>query len=453
MLDAQMVRGWEQSLEELHKWIGRRFKRAEPRERAYRYVKGLLSNVVRKNGWQLAEQAGESTPDGMQRLLSSAVWDVDGVRDDVRAHVVQHLGMPDGVLVLDETGFLKKGSHSVGVKRQYSGTAGGIENCQIGVFLAYSTARGHSLIDRELYLPKDWIEDRARRQEAAIPDDIVFATKPQLGQRMLERALANHVPHQWITGDAIYGDDRRLRAWLEEQRQGYVLGVTRDEMLYYDGARQRYDEIAATLPPDAWQQLSCGAGTKGERLYDWALVTWRRGNQAPDEMHAFLVRRNTTDPTDEAYFRVFAPAGTSWSSLVQVAGQRWTVEECLELAKGEVGLDQYEVRHWQGWYRHITLAMFALAFLVVVRQTAHQQEVEKKRGSCTAARHCAYRTRNPQTAPRPTLARQTGFPARAGLVALASSASVPCQARPLSSSATFPSPNAFTWLSAAVGLG
>jgi SRSO17 transposase len=439
MSDGQMVREWEQNLEGLHRRIGQRFKRREPRERAYRYLKGLLSTMVRKNGWQLAEQAGESRPDGMQRLLSRAVWDVDGVRDDGRAYVVEHLAMANGVVVLDETGFLKKGEHSVGVKRQYSGTAGGIENCQIGVFLAYATARGHALIDRELYLPRDWIDDPARRKQADVPEDIVFATKTQLGRRMLERAFAAQIPHQWITGDAIYGDDRRLRAWLEEQREWYVLGVTRDEMLYYDGARQRYDEIAATLPLEAWQQLSCGAGTKGERLYDWALVTWRRANQAPDAMHAFLVRRNITDPTDEAYFRVFAPAGTPLSTLVQVAGQRWTVEECFELAKGEVGLDQYEVRQWPGWYRHITLAMLALAFLVVVRQMVSQQEAQKKRVRFPATRYRPDGTRNSPLASRPPVAGQTALAVRVGLVALAACASVPGQTRPLSSSATFPS--------------
>ncbi len=354
-MNRQEVRRWERDLQELHRKIGQRFRRAEPRQRVYRYLQGLLSDVPRKNGWQLAEQAGERRPDGMQRLLSTAVWDVDGVRDDLQVYVVAHLGAEEGVLVLDETGFLKKGEHSVGVKRQYSGTAGGIENCQVGVFLAYSSPHGHALIDRALYLPKEWVADKARRAQADVPDTVVFAKKTELGRAMLERAFAARVPHQWVTGDAIYGDDRRLRDWLEKRKEWYLLGVTRDEMLYYDGTRRRYDEIAARLPVEAWQQLSCGAGTKGERLSEWALVTWKPWQQPDDEMHAFLVRRNLTDPTDEAYFRVFAPAGTPLSTLVQIAGWRWTAEECFEVAKSEVGLDEYELRSWQGWYRHMTL--------------------------------------------------------------------------------------------------
>jgi SRSO17 transposase len=336
-MNRQVVCKWERELQELHAKIGQRFKRVEPRERAYRYLKGLLSNVPRKNGWQLAEQAGEKRPDGMQRLLSTAVWDVDGVRDDLQAYVVAQLGTEDGTLVLDETGFLKKGEHSVGVKRQYSGTAGGIENCQIGVFLAYSSERGHALLDRALYLPKDWIADAPRREQAEVPETVAFAKKTELARKLLEHAFAAKVPHQWITGDSIYGDDRRLREWLQQNKEWYILGVTRDEMLYYDGVRQRYDEIAASLPVEAWQQLSCGEGSKGERLYEWTLVTWQRWQQAADEMHAFMVRRNPTDPTDEAYFRVFAPAGTSPATLARVAGRHWTVEECFEVAKSEVG--------------------------------------------------------------------------------------------------------------------
>jgi len=385
MRTGQTVREWEEGLRELHTRIGRRFKRAEPRARAYRYIQGLLSNMPRKNGWQLAEASGEHGPDGMQRLLNRAVWDVDGVRDEVQAYVAEHLGMPTGVLVVDETGFLKKGKHSVGVKRQYSGTAGGIENCQIGVFLAYASERGYALVDRALYLPKDWVEDQTRRQETHIPEAVGFATKPQLARMLLERALAAGIPHQWVTGDCIYGDDWRLRTWLERQRQWYVVGVTRDHLLYYDGARQRYDDIAATLPPQAWQQLSCGSGSKGERLYEWALVPWRNVDYPDDELHAFLVRRHPTDPTEEAYFRVFAPAGTPLQTLVQVAGRRWTIEECFELGKGEVGLDDYEVRHWLAWYRHITLGMLALAFLAVMRYETNSRLTKK--GHTPASQH------------------------------------------------------------------
>ena len=378
MVTATTVKGWESALGKLHQRIGVRFKRAEPRQRVYGYLRGLLSDIARKNSWQIAEQVGEARPYGMQRLLRVAAWDEDGVRDDLRTYVIEHLGSRDGVLVLDDTGFLKKGNHSVGVKRQYSGAAGGIENCQIGVFLAYASERGHALIDRALYVPKEWLVVGQRRRAAHIPDTVEYASKTQLGRVLLERAFAAGVPHQWITGDAIYGDAYHLRQWLQAQKQWYVLGITRNHLLYYEGYRQRFDEIAASLPPSAWQLLSCGTGTKGERLYEWVMVSWRNADYPEDELHAFLVRRNPTDPTDEVYFRVFAPAGTSLQTLVQVAGQRWTVEECFELGKGEVGLDHYQVRHWQAWHRAITLAMLALAFLVVIRQAVHHDAVEKK---------------------------------------------------------------------------
>lgn len=435
-MNRRVVQQWEQDLQELHQKIGARFKRAEPRQRAYRYLQGLLSNVARKNGWQLAEQAGEQRPDGRQRLLSTAMWDVEGVRDDLQAYVVGELGREDGVLVLDETGFLKKGEHSVGVKRQYSGTAGGIENCQIGVFLAYSSPHGHALIDRALYLPKDGAADQHRRVQVGVPADVMFAKKTELGKALLERAFIAGVPPQWVTGDAIYGDDRRLREWLDHRKEWYILGVTRDEMLYYDGARQRYDEIAARLPVQAWQQLSCGTGSKGEHLYEWALVTWKRWQQPGDEMHAFMVRRHPTDPTDEAYFRVFAPAGMPLSTLVRIAGRRWTVEECFEAAKSEVGLDQYEVRSWQGWHRHITLAMLALAFLAVTRYRVSQQRPQKNRGDIRGPDR-PHHTGNSALASHVIVGAETLRTARSGLVALAAKTSVPSQTRPHPSLATF----------------
>jgi SRSO17 transposase len=366
-MDKSEIEPWTTALQELHKRIGQWFKRGEVRQRAYDYMQGLLSNIRRKNGWQLAEQAGERRPDGMQRLIATAVWDEDGVRDEVRSYVKQQLGAVDGVLIVDETGFLKKGKASVGVKRQYSGTAGGIENCQLGVFLAYSSPKGHALIDRALYLPKEWLDDKQRREQAKIPMQQRFAKKATLGRQMLERAIEAQVPHQWVLGDCVYGDDRELREWLQERHEWYVLGITCNHLLYYEGARQRFDEIAASLPSSAWQQLSCGSGTKGERLYDWAMVSWHNVDYPDEVLHAFLVRRNPLDPTDEAYFRVFAPAGTSLPVLARAAGQRWAIEECFELAKDELGLDHYETRSWHGWLRHTTLVMLTLAFLAVIR--------------------------------------------------------------------------------------
>lgn len=366
MADVETVEGWAWELEVVGKWIGQRFERSEPRERAITYLKGLMSDVPRKNGWQLAEQAGEATPDGMQRLLSTAVWDAEGVRDDLRTYVVETLGEPDGVLVVDESGFLKKGTHSVGVKRQYSGTAGRVENCQIGVFLGYASAKGQALIDRALYLPQEWVTDEPRRQEAKVPPEVKFATKPELARQLLERAFAAQVPVQWVTGDSVYGGDRSLRLWLEEQRRWFVLGIGKDEPLWSGFYQQRADERAATLPEEAWLRLSCGAGAKGPRVYDWALLSLPRWGQAADVLHALLVRRSLTDG-ELAYFVVFAPAGTSLQTLVTIAGRRWTIEECFEVGKNETGLDDYEVRHWLGWYRHITLSMLALAFLSVMR--------------------------------------------------------------------------------------
>jgi SRSO17 transposase len=365
------VEHWGEGLEALHARVGRRFARAEPRRRALAYVRGLLSPVERKNGWQLAELAGEPTPDGMQHLLARADWDADAVRDDLRAYIVEHLGDPAAVLVIDETGFLKKGTKSVGVQRQYSGTAGRIENCQIGVFLAYASGKGHSLLDRELYLPKEWAADPTRRAEAAVPESVEFRTKPQLARAMLARALAAGVPAQWVTGDEVYGGDVRLRVWLEEQRVPHVLAVKRTEPLWSTTTWTQVSAaaLADAVPERAWERLSTGDGAKGPRLYDWTRVPIRPLRE-PGWDYWLLVRRSRTDPTDRAYYVCFCPADTPLAELVRVAGTRWTIEEGFERAKGEVGLDHYEVRRWPGWYRHITLALLAQAYLTVTRAAA-----------------------------------------------------------------------------------
>jgi SRSO17 transposase len=252
------------------------FSRPEVRQRARSYLGGLLAPVQRRNAWQLAEHLGELTPDGVQRLLNAARWDADQVRDDLRAYVVEHLGDPKAVLVVDETGFLKKGDKSVGVQRQYSGTAGRVENCQIGVFLAYASCQGRTFIDRELYLPKEWCQDPERRQEAGVPEEVAFATKPQLAKRMLSRARQAGVPAAWVTGDSVYGGDRRLRMWLEEQEQPFVLEVACNEPLWVANERGptqvRADQLARKVAPEHWERLSAGLGAKGPRLYDWAQV-------------------------------------------------------------------------------------------------------------------------------------------------------------------------------------
>lgn len=387
------VASWMAGLDEVQQRIGSRFARSEQRQRVRAYLEGLLSPVERKNGWQLAERAGEATPYGMQRLLAGAKWDADAVRDDLCAYVVEQLGDDQAVLVIDETGFLKQGTRSVGVKRQYSGTAGRIANCQIGVFLTYAAPRGHVLLDRELYLPQEWAADQERRQQAGAPEAVTFATKPELARRMLERAAAADVPAAWVTGDSVYGGDRRLRVWLEQQEQPFVLAVAKDEPLWavLDGrwGEPRADAIAAQIPAADWQRRSAGDGAKGPRRFDWARVRLARLQVSAEERrweHWLLVRRSLSDPTDLAYYVVFAPVDTALQTLVTVAGQRWRIEQSFELAKGEVGLDQYEVRRWDGWYRHMTLAMFALAYLAVLRAHAAGPPVSKGGRSISALR-------------------------------------------------------------------
>jgi SRSO17 transposase len=363
------IEGWGAGLDALHARIAGRFGRAEVRERARRYLAGLLDRVERKNGWQLAEHLGETGPQGVQRLLNAAHWDAETVRDDLRTYVVEHLGHPDGVLVVDETGFLKKGTKSVGVKRQYSGTAGRIENCQIGVFLAYASPRGRAFLDRTLYLPQEWVDDAVRRAEAGVPQEVGFATKGELATAMLARAFAARVPASWVTGDEVYGNDGTLRRWLEDQRRPYVLTVSCTHTIRQEGQSERVDAVMTALPEESWQRLSAGAGSQGPRLYDWAGLHLPYAC-APDTAHWLLARRSLSDPTDIAYYRAFGPADTPLSELVRVAGTRWVIDESFERAKGAVGLDQYEVRRWEAWYRHITLALLAHAYLEVTRTHA-----------------------------------------------------------------------------------
>jgi SRSO17 transposase len=375
LVAVESVLAWRDELDVLKDRLGALFIRPEPRRQAGLYLEGLLSGTQRKNGWQLAEQIGDARPWRTQRVLSHVQWDQDAARDICRDYVIEHIGHPDGVLVVDETGFLKKGTHSAGVARQYSGTAGRIENCQIGVFLAYASSKGHALIDRALYLPEAWCADTPRRAEAAIPEDVVFATKPTLARQMIARALDAGVPCAWVLGDEVYGSDHRLRRLLEQREQPYVLTVRSNEKLW--GVRAKKTgwytaaELAEACAGSAWQRLSAGAGSKGERFYDWTCLRLARRPGLPQThgLHGLLVRRHCTDLTDLACYVVFAPANTSLATLARVAGMRWTVEECFEVAKQEVGLADYEVRSWHGWYRHITLAMLALAFLVAMRVT------------------------------------------------------------------------------------
>ena len=352
MLTDDDLAAWVAGLDDLFALVAGRFGRVEPRRRARAYVRGLLAPLASKNGWTLAEAAGDSTPDGMQRLLNAAAWDADGVRDDVRAYVTAHLGAADGVLVVDETGFLKKGTKSAGVQRQYSGTAGRVENCQLGVFCAYASSKGRALIDRELYLPKSWIADRDRCRQAAIPDDSVFATKPELARAMLGRAIEAGVPAAWATADEAYGQDHKFRSWLEQRRIGYVVAVPCSQTIPGSTSTSRADVLAGQAPEQAWKRLSCGAGAKGPRIFDWAVAALPcyEDTTPPGWSRWLLARRsparNSKGELERAYYLCCAPAGTADEELIRVAGSRWAVEECFQTAKTETGLDQYQVRRY-----------------------------------------------------------------------------------------------------------
>ncbi len=371
------VSNWADKFDALVERIGPHFARTEARVRAKDYLQGLLSPAERKNGWQLAEQVGNQTPYGIQNLLGRAQWDANAVRDELRAYVVKNLGHSQAVLVIDETGFVKKGTQSVGVQRQYSGTAGRVENCQIGVFLSYASPQGYTFLDRELYLPKSWTSDSERCHKVGVPDEVEFATKPQLARKMLERAFSAEVPAAWVTADEVYGGDRRLRLWLEEQQQAYVMAVSTQEPIWTNFEPHKVKELVATIPEAAWLRLSCGEGSKGPREYEWARVCFNCPH-APEWERWLLVRRSLTDKTDMAYYVAFALSGTTLEEMVSVAGTRWTIETSFETAKGEVGLDHYEVRSWSGWYRHITLALLAHAFLTVTRAIGEREFFKKE---------------------------------------------------------------------------
>jgi SRSO17 transposase len=359
---------WQELLDELLGRVAGRFARADLRWRARAFVRGLLADLPRKNCWTIAEHAGDPNPDGMQHLLARAVWDHDKVRDDLRDYVVEHLGDPEAVLVVDETGDLKKGTGTVGVKRQYTGTAGRVENAQVAVYLVYASSRGHAVVDRELYLPRSWTDDPGRLQAAGVPDEIGFATKPALATAMLCRALDAGVPAGWVAGDEVYGANPGLRAELEARQIGYVLAVACDHRVRAGGTIQRADALLRRVPARAWQQISCGTGAKGHRYYDWAFVRLDHDGPAPDGQagkHWLMVRRNRKNG-ELAFYRCFTPRPTPLAVLARVAGCRWTVEERFQTGKGLCGLDQHQVRRWRSWYRWATLAMLAHAFLVVV---------------------------------------------------------------------------------------
>jgi len=362
--ESVVVARWSETLDALHARIAHRFARAEVRERARLYLAGLLERVERKNGWQLAEAIGECGAKGVQRLLNATAWDADRVRDDLCDYVVEHLGDEvSGVLIVDETGFLKKGTKSCGVARQYTGTAGDTVNCQVGVFLAYASDRGAAFIDRALYLPCEWAKDQDRRAAAAIPAGVRFASKITLAEGMLARAFQAAVPARWVVADSFYGRSGPFRRWLEERDRSYAVMIPRTNAIEYQGRRIRVEQLAERLSEResaAWLCLElseeCAAG----------MGRW------------LLIRRDADDPSDDAYWLAYGPAETTKEELVRVCDARWQIEECFAQAKGEVGLDHYEVRTWTAWHRFVTLCLLAHGYLAVVRHAAHREEGMEK---------------------------------------------------------------------------
>ena len=395
-MTSDSLERWSEGFEDFQARFAPFFARREPREAASRYLRGLLAPVQRKNCWQIAEAVGEKDPQQMQRLLYSARWDEDAVRDELQGFVVERFGDEAGIGVVDETGFLKKGSKSVGVKRQYTGTAGKVENCQVGVFLAYRAAGGRAFLDRRLYLPQEWCSDEGRRLEAQVPDEVTFKTKPELAVEMLEHAWEQGVPMTWVTGDEVYGDAPHVRDAISRVGKKYVLAISCHTPVWRErppleepdaragGRRRRRSRLAegapsaervaaviAAQPSASWQRLTVGAGEKGPRTYDWIrvrVVESRDGLPGPESW--LLARRSITDPTDIAYYLSNAPRSTPLQIMAEVAAARWSVETTIEEGKGETGLDEYEVRYWHSWYRHITLSMIAHAWLASIRQGA-----------------------------------------------------------------------------------
>jgi SRSO17 transposase len=377
---ADPIDRWSEVLEELCERIAYRLRRSEVRTRIRRYLTCLLGEVRRKNSWQMAESMGESRPRGVQHLLNDACWDADLVREDLREYVVEHLGDEEsGILIVDETGFLKKGEKSVGVARQYTGTAGKRENCQVGVFLAYASKEGAAFVDRALYLPGEWAKNAERREEAAVPEEVGFATKGKLAREMLQRAFDAGVPARWAVADTVYGTARGLRQWLEKRGRSYVLAVPATQGVYHEGRQWQARTVAKHLPEEEWFRASAGKGSKGDRLYDWACVPLPSPEEE-DSGRWLLIRRDIDDAEELAYYLAYGPSETRVGELIRIAGRRWSIEDCFETAKGEVGLDEYEVRKWDGWHRHITLCLLAHAYLAVVRSVAEDEEDTAKKG-------------------------------------------------------------------------
>jgi SRSO17 transposase len=399
MTEEELER-WQDDFEAFHARFADLFKRSESREQARNYLRGLLTEAERKNSWHVAEAVGDRIPDRMQRLLYRVPWDADAARDRMQHFVIETFGDPEGIGVVDETGFLKKGKKSVGVARQYTGTAGKRENSQVATLLSYATRDAHVILDRQLYLPEAWASDRVRRAEARVPQEVGFATKPQQAAAMLVHAWEQGVPMRWVTGDEVYGDAPQLRETIQTHGRFYVLAVSANTRVWTErpaveepaeqtGGRPRsaprvakgapkarmVSEVIAELPRSAWKRVALVEGEKGMISYHWARVrVVESRDQLPGPDVWLLARRSPAAPDKLSYYLAYAPAKTALQTLVRVASTRYTVEQCIEEAKGETGLDEYEVRFWHSWYRHITLSMMAHAWLAHIWQV----EQEKK---------------------------------------------------------------------------
>ena len=360
---------------------------------AQNYIKGLLGTAERKNGWQLSEYLGESTPYAIQQFIYRGRFSADEIRDITRDYIGEKLGEEDGVLVVDETGFLKQGMKSCGVKRQYSGTAGRIENCQIGVFLTYAGNKGHAPIDRRLYIPDEWIKDKDRRKEAGIPETVVFQTKPQMALEMIQEATAAGIPYRWVTGDCVYGDYRKIRQWLEDNQKCYVMSVSGKEYIWEGIKQVQVGSILKNMPDEGWFEASCGDGSKGARVYDWLTVGMNQPTSR-EWKRCMLVRRSKADPSELRAYICFGPADTPDGKFVKVAGIRWTVESCFAESKSETGLDQYEVRSYNGWYKHITFSCAAMALITVLSCNSLDTKSVQQHGPGTSSLEAFKKGRN-----------------------------------------------------------
>lgn len=378
---------WASALRDVKGRMRPLFRQERVATSASLFLDGLLGSEPRKTGWMRAEAAGDPGPWRQQAILGRGNWGADALRDIVREYALETLSDPDAVLVIDETGFLKQGKASCGVARQYTGSAGKITNCQIGVFAAYVSRHGHAFIDRALYLPKGWTDDRKRLKTAHVPDGVGFATKPQIACKMIACAIAAKVPFAFVAADSVYGVGD-IEIMLRKAGRGYVLGVASNHVFYAWGKKPFVGgtaaDIAQSLPKSAWRRLSAGEGTKGPRLHDWAYLEladldageysdtltgpWTRG---------LLIRRSIADPSDFAFFSTWCPKGTTMAKLVAIEGHRWAIEDSFETAKNEFGLDHNETRSWHGWHRHVSLVMLAFAMMAIIRHRANAVPLKK----------------------------------------------------------------------------